>query len=327
MRQAGSIAAANEAQRFAAHLITCGITAQIEQDEPNGVWAIWIRDEDHLSQAKEELKQFLANPNHERYAGAEQAAAQKLREQLLQRERASGNVRDMREQWSNQPPTSGLLTRAVILICGVVFVLTDWGQDQQTSVYQTLAFVDASRESLIKHANEIAANRNADGELVVPPLLNIRHGELWRIITPIFLHLSIVHLLFNMLMYYQLASLIEFRRGTWRLALLMLVTAVTSNLVQALLPMSWGGSPHFGGMSGVIYGLLGYAWIKSSFEPMLGIRIRSEVVAILVILMFIFWLAGAGPDGKRTANWAHLIGFVSGSVSGFATYWLRKTKG
>ncbi len=98
--------------------------------------------------------------------------------------------------------------------------------------------------------------------------------------TPIFLHFGLIHLLFNMVFLYQLGGMIEARRGPWRYLLLGLVCAVLSNIAQyGLSTIGWEDGRFvvqmpglFGGMSGVLYGLFGYIWMKSRYEPALGLR-------------------------------------------------------
>src|SRR4029079_16305595 len=66
---------------------------------------------------------------------------------------------------------------------------------------------------------------------------DFQEGEYWRFLTPIFLHLSPMHLLFNMMALHAEGTLIEMRRGSGRLLALVLFLAVTSNTVQFL----WSG--------------------------------------------------------------------------------------
>ena len=75
-----------------------------------------------------------------------------------------------------------------------------------------------------------------DGNLVLRPggIEDIVHGEVWRLVTPIFIHFGPLHLLFNMWAMAALGSLIEYRRGTATLALLVLLSAVVSNLGEYL---------------------------------------------------------------------------------------------
>ena len=85
----------------------------------------------------------------------------------------------------------------------------------------------------------------------------IINNEWWRLITPIFLHFSIAHLAFNCLWIYILGDKIEKMDGALILIILVIFSAVCSNLLQYL----WTFSSLFGGLSGVIYGLLGFCMI------------------------------------------------------------------
>ena len=57
----------------------------------------------------------------------------------------------------------------------------------------------------------------------------VRKGDVWRLVTPIFLHGGWIHLLFNMYMFFQFGALIETRKGTWRQSL---------GFVLSLMPVS-----------------------------------------------------------------------------------------
>ena len=75
------------------------------------------------------------------------------------------------------------------------------------------------------------------------------------------LHGSSLHLLFNMYWIYVLGSAIEIRKGTWVLAGLVLATQLAATFGQILV-----GQPNFVGISGAVYGLLGYVWMKSRYR-------------------------------------------------------------
>src|SRR5207249_6302463 len=116
----------------------------------------------------------------------------------------------------------------------------------------------------------------------VPGLTEIKHGEIWRLITPIFIHLNLPHLIFNVLAMLDLGSMIESRQSSGRLALLVLFLAIISNLAQYSLdwPRLNAGTPAFGGISGVAYGLIGYIWMKSKFDPASGFYLHPQTVLI-----------------------------------------------
>src|SRR4029077_17402348 len=65
-----------------------------------------------------------------------------------------------------------------------------------------------------------------------PSLPEIRHGQIWRLVTPMLIHFGALHILFNMLWLRDLGSMIEGRQSSWLLGLLVLVVAACSNLAQ-----------------------------------------------------------------------------------------------
>jgi GlpG protein len=147
-------------------------------------------------------------------------------------------------------------------------------------------------------------------------LSEISSGQVWRIITPIFLHFGALHIIFNMLWLHELGGQIEKRKGAGFISLFILVTAIVSNLTQ----FKFGG-PMFGGMSGVVYGLLGYIWVKSRFDPGDGLYINQNT-ALFMLAWFFLCFANIFPG---VANWAHAGGLVTGAVWGYisAVRWNR----
>jgi GlpG protein len=159
----------------------------------------------------------------------------------------------------------------------------------------------------------------------------VSQGEVWRLVTPIFIHFSIWHILFNMLMLYQLGSAIELRRGPMRYALLVLVLAIVSNLAQYYLGAYHPGdgwslpepSIHFGGMSGVVYGLIGYVWMKGRYEPHLGLMLHPQTLTWAIVWFFLCMT----PALQNVANGAHIAGLVTGIVVGAAPHLWRTMRG
>lgn len=299
MRQAGTIHDQGDATRFADYLLSLGIKSRI--DAAAGEWAVWIYDEDHVAQAVRELETFRGNPSDPRYLDAEQAA-EAVRQQQAQKEREyRRNVIDVSRRWERLGSGGRPFTMLLMAISVAVALMTQFGEDRG-SVVQNLSI----------------ASYIVDGLLIEPhDLWEVANGQVWRLLTPIFLHFGPLHLGFNMWMLFSFGGLVESRRGTWRTALLVSLLAVTSNLGQYLY-----SGPIFGGMSGVIYGLFGYCWMKSRFEPELGIWIPASTVVILVAWFFLCLVGVIG----HIANLAHGVGLVVGIAVGYAPTAWRKLR-
>lgn len=136
-------------------------------------------------------------------------------------------------------------------------------------------------------------------------------GAPWRWVTPIFLHFSAVHLLFNLAVTFDLGRRIEFQRGSLRFAGLVLVIATVSNLGQYLL----AGNPVFGGLSGVAYGLLGYVLVSQRRWPDEVVwQVHPGFAFSLVLFLVVFSTGITEPFGLYVANEAHWFGFVTGGL-------------
>ncbi|MEX2174576.1 MAG: rhomboid family intramembrane serine protease [Pirellulaceae bacterium] len=302
----GTLPNQSDAQRLAAWLVTQRIDAITEPEGP--AWVIWVREEDHLPQAREALAHFQSHPQDQRYRGAESTAEEIRRAAARQREKARGNVVEMRGKWAGGP--GGVARRcplvlALIAICILVGLATQTlgrGRPSLAVLYQ-LTFVSPP-------ASDVWAN--------------IRQGEIWRLITPIFLHFGLTHLAFNMLALWSLGGQLENRRGTRYMLLLVLALAVLSNVGQAIEASLTGGGLMFGGMSGVVYGIFGYLLIKIRFDNRDHYQM-SQGTIFLGIAWFVLCLVRSFPEGERIlafippiANSAHTVGLFAGMAIAYA---------
>lgn len=150
---------------------------------------------------------------------------------------------------------------------------------------------------------------------------SLPRDQYWRLITPVFLHFSLMHIIFNMLWLWDLGKRIELFHGGWRLFGVMLVVALGSNVAQAV----YEQAAIFGGMSGVIYGLLGYGWIWSLFVPEKSLQIPTPIVIFMLVwlvlcMMGFTQLLGLG----NVANAAHLGGLLIGLLIGLGAIAIEK---
>jgi GlpG protein len=136
---------------------------------------------------------------------------------------------------------------------------------------------------------------------------DILHGQVWRLVTPVLAHATFLHLALNLVWVFVLGRMIEALAGRRTLAALILVLAVGCDVAQYL----WDG-PFFGGLSGIVYGLLGYAWMRQRLDPDSGFAVPLGYVLMLAI----WFVYSAMSEHSGTA--AHALGLVIGVAWGAA---------
>lgn len=133
----------------------------------------------------------------------------------------------------------------------------------------------------------------------------------WRFLTPVFLHFSVMHIVFNLLWWWQWGTLVERSQSSFRLMSIFILTAFASNWMQNFLV-----GPNFGGLSGVVYGLLGYLWMYKKYRPSSTVSVHPTILRAMLIWMLL------GFSGLLTAligpmaNWAHAFGLIMGCILG-----------
>lgn len=287
MRQIGHLPTETAARSFGDYLYVHGIENQVEDDQPAG-WAVWVSEEDKIDRAVELLTAFRANPQDPKYMTQGKEARQ-LRVAKEKSDEAYRKKMLTRRQLF-RPLTAygfGPLTLTLIVISVAVFILEQ--MDSASSLLSAL-FISAVTD---------------------PSLPEVRSGQVWRLVTPIFIHFGILHIFFNMLWLRDLGSMIEARQSSLQLGLLVLAIAIGSNLAQFLIDKS----PLFGGMSGVVYGLLGYVWIRGKFDPASGLLLHPTTVMMMMIWFVICFAGWMG----HVANWAHAGGLVIGMAWGYSS--------
>lgn len=203
------------------------------------------------------------------------------------------------------PPRPGLgeqlraykATGAVLLLCLIVAGLTGLGDNFATLSW--LTFVDFRVQGEYLYFTPLAAS--------------LADGQWWRLFTPMLVHFGILHLSMNALWYWELGRRIELRQGPWSMLALTLLFSLVSNFAQYL----FGGPSLFGGLSGVLYGLLGHIWLYQWLAPNPVYRMpRGVLVMMLVWLLLclsgLISLLGFG----QIANAAHVGGLLVGCLSG-----------
>lgn len=146
-------------------------------------------------------------------------------------------------------------------------------------------------------------------------------GEYWRLLTPIFVHFGALHLIFNALWTWDLGRRIEERQGRLRLLAIVLLVGIGGNIFQYVM------SPNtlFGGMSGVIYGLLGYIWMWDRISPYNHFRLPPGIIGFMLVWLFLGMSGLFSVFGVHVANAVHAAGLIIGMLMGAWAGWLQRS--
>jgi GlpG protein len=289
MRRIGTLSNEQDARRFAEYLYSQDIRTRV--DEAGEQWEVWGLDEDRIDDARRELDTFRSTPHAEKYVVATREAQQKRDAELRQAIQARKLQVNLRDRWQRPSLLQLPVTIALIAASIAITMLCEFGQNRKPTGYLQ-----------IQHTTPVGSDRI---QVNLRPFNEVREGEVWRLVTPIFLHFSAWHLLGNMYWTAVFGSMLERRQGSLSLLWKVLLIAVFSNVAQyAATHFDYS----FGGMSGVGYGLFGYIWMKGHFDPDDGIGLPRETTTFFLIWLVLCSLGLIGP----IANWAHSAGLVAG---------------
>jgi GlpG protein len=293
MRCIGRLDNQSQAEQLGHYLYGQAIENQVEANS-QGEWEIWVLDEDQMDQAKALLQAFSENPTDPSVAQGVQAGVKKQAQ--LKQERTANRARivDARTMLQRPQITMGWVTISLIVISVGLGLLTKLGEKE--------AFVLPFQITELLTPDNHVLNKTQ--------LPEIRGGQVWRLFTPMFLHFGILHLVFNMWWMKDLGSVIESHKGPWTLLGLALTISILSNVAQFYM-----SGPRFGGMSGVVFGLLGYLWMQGKFNPRGALHLNPQTVQFMMIWFVICLTGMVGP----VANTVHGVGAFVGMAWGFVS--------
>lgn len=332
MRQVGTLPSEREARQFAAWLVAQHIDAHAEAE--NEGWVVWVREEDQLPQARDGLARFRDNPSDPQYHNAIQAAENLKRQEEAKRRQAQSNVVQMRGRWGTAGPGAAGPRRApfVLTLIGLSVLVAIVAYDD-TIIRRNAAKRQPDRPNgeIYRGLTFVDPGTGDRASLPRTNWQNVQSGEVWRLITPIFIHYDWMHIIFNMLVLYSFGSLIEDRRGSLFLLVLVLALAVSSNVGQTL-ACSWQRQlADFGGMSGVVYGLFGYLAIKAKFDPRERYFLPPGTTFMAMLWFLLCILRDIPPFSSllehaipQIANTAHAVGLVLGGLIAYAPLLVRR---
>lgn len=249
--------------------------------EDSGEQVVWVANDVQAEQVQELYQLF-----HDNYGAVKAQLAH--RSAQPQQQRSAGFT----EQLRRSP-----MTTLVLIACLVVALLTQLGDNLATIRWFTFNDFQIQGDYVYFASLEYS----------------LAQGQWWRLISPMLLHFGVLHLAMNMMWYWELGRRIEYQQGWLFLLALTLVSAVVSNASQFI----FSGASLFGGLSGVLYAVLGHCWIYQRIFPQASYALPKGVVAMMLIwlLLCLFGVVSALGFGQ-IANAAHVSGLLVGCLSG-----------
>ncbi len=153
--------------------------------------------------------------------------------------------------------------------------------------------------------------------MFVPFLVLVRP---WTLVTYMFLHAGLMHLLFNMIALFFFGPRLEQRLGGKQFLALYFLSGITGAV------LSFPFTPHAAivGASGAVYGvLIGFAmyWPRERIYIWGILPIEARVLVIILTALSLY--GGVGGSGGNVAHFAHLGGFLGGFL--YLKWWERRS--
>lgn len=175
----------------------------------------------------------------------------------------------------------------------------------------TWPLADDSLGAVLPWLTIVPVTLAGDG-LVVGTLTDaLTRGQVWRLLTPAWLHFSFAHLAFNAALVVFFGRRIEVGAGAFAFVACVVAIAAVSNVTQHLA----GDSPLFGGLSGVTYGLFGFVVVRGRQRPNEVVwRLPVAFVVLMVVSLAVMASGVTEPFGLTIANAAHVSGLACGAA-------------
>lgn len=285
MRKIATLDDLNQAETCRWYLESQGINVQHELEE-DSLGDIWIFDDDEVPRAKAMLADFQRDPNSSKALDlASQAKNQYAKAKL----KAAKEQRKQEKRQARNLPFPVTTSVAFISIC--VFIINHW---------------------IFKNSLDLVLRFSMwppDYQFNQKTFHNILSGQIWRLVTPIFLHGDILHIGLNLLCLVQLGRPTEECLGTKKFLTLIVCVAIPSHIAFYLV-----AGPAFGGLSGVISGAVGFLWYMERFGHQ-RVAFDPNLINFFTILYVVFLALSA--FGFGIANTIHGVGGLMGIVFGY----------
>lgn len=361
MRLIGTVKGKQQAYQFYSFLkgekIECSYEIDLNEEDQ---FRFWVIDEDDIEAATRWLTEFQKDSEDPRFTlqqhpidtqgvGFSERSREAVGEPLSVR-----SLRFRREMRPHMP-----LTRLIVFVCALLYFINSYqmttlskkSQDPKqytlTPLMVALSYdipEEENREALSQQLfseDRVGNVSSWDGlyevalkwpaskeELHAPLFVQISRGEVWRLFTPVLLHGSLLHILFNMLWLWMLGRQIEERTKKWQYIGITLIIGIVSNTFQYLM-----SGPLFIGYSGIVCGLAGFIWMRQRRAPWEGYPLHKGTTTFLALFIFgmtalqviSFFLVRfqIAPFELPIANTAHISGAITGALLGRLSFFSK----
>lgn len=368
MRLIGLFDTEQKALSFHSFLLQKGIQSSFEPDNPSAekpFYRIWVQKEEDFNAASELFLQFNQNPNDSLFQVKEELKKEEFIEPSVIQIQTSRKWKGITPllificcflflwnsfQESQIIKNKGSLALQVSLTPLMQKLLFDYPkafeelnqfvQDHPMKTFQNVDELPLETQLEFKRIEEIpswkgvlqlvpAIRKEGLQTLAqVPMFEKIKQGQIWRLVTPIFLHRDFLHILFNMAWLFLFGKQLDLKIGKKKVLILVLLIAIASNTAQYIM-----SGPYFIGISGVVVGMGGFIWVRQKKAPWEGYSVQKSAL----LLLFFFVTAMVVLDGViwgirlfyhlaptlQIANTAHVVGGLTGAFLGCLS-WFKK---
>ncbi len=192
-------------------------------------------------------------------------------------------------------PKKIIMTKLILLICVVMYIILGINSNN---------FLNIGINSLV----DFGGNN----------LLLVQSGEIWRIISAAFLHVSLIHLLVNMYSLVIIGTQVETFIGKLKFLFIYLISAIVGSLLSLIFNEVNIVSV---GASGAIFGLMGaLLYFGYHYRLYLSEAIKNQIIPVIVLNLILGFMV-SGVD-----NAAHIGGLIGGYLASMAIGIENKSK-
>lgn len=248
-------------------------------NEESGVQVLWVQTEAEADFVRQALNQWLEEGRSEVGSNATDQA------------QSSGVANDLRGLINSMFAAVYYYPVTAILFSGCVLVAIVSGLGAYPERVASLFYPYVSSDGLFALLTDL----NSPSKLI-------------QSLTPMFLHFGELHLVFNMLWLWYFGRQLESVHTTAAYVGLVLAISFASNTTQYML----NDANNFGGMSGVVYGLVGYSWVVHKLMPKSYLLLSPNMLGFFILALVVMELIAS----SLVATGAHVGGLLSGVVLG-----------